>query len=427
MSAHDELAHALARGVDALGWTLLHFLWQGALVAAATALALAALRDGRPQTRYLVACGGLLASVLWPALSLALRLHGGSDAAGAGAQVAVALNGAVMSGTLRQSMPWLVAAWAGGSVLLAARSALGLAWIARARRTGAPDPRWQACTDRLARAIGVARQVRLRVVSGLASPVTAGCWHPVVLVPASLIAGMPPELLQALLAHELAHVRRHDYLVNLLQNLAEILLFFHPAVWWISRRIRIERELIADDIAAAHCGGGRQLALALSELEKRQFAHHEPALAADGGDLMNRIARLLHTSPSPRIPAGISTLLAGLLPALAAACALAAGLAHAAEPVRQADKPPHIDFNSCAKPVWPPTSLAAKETGKVTLAFLVDKDGTVADTRVKKSSGHPALDEAAVEGIRKCTFEPGLAAGKPVKSWVDMQYVWTLE
>ncbi|QGZ43181.1 TonB family protein [Pseudoduganella flava] len=385
------------------------------------------LRNARPHTRYLVACGGLLASVLWPALSLALRLHGSAEVSGTAGQLAVTLNGAVMSGTLRQSMPWVVAAWAAGSVLLAARGALGLAWIARAGRAGTHDPRWQACTDRLAQAMGVARHVRLRVVDGLDSPVTAGCWRPILLVPASLVSGMPPELLRALLAHELAHVRRHDYLVNLLQNLAEILLFYHPAVWWMSRRIRIERELIADDIAAAHAGGGRQLALALSELEKRQFAHHEPALAADGGDLMNRIACLLKTPQQPRLPASVSALLAGLLPALAAACAFAAGLAHANEPARQADQRPYIDFNTCAKPVWPAASLAAKETGKVTLAFLVDTDGRVADTKVKKSSGHPALDEAAVEGISKCIFKPGVAAGRPVKSWVNMQYVWTLD
>ena len=90
---------------------------------------------------------------------------------------------------------------------------------------------------------------------------TAGWFKPVLLVPANLVTGMPPDLLEALLAHELAHVRRHDYLVNLLQFAAEILLFFHPTVWWLSRRIRIERERIADDMAAALIGQPRRLAL----------------------------------------------------------------------------------------------------------------------------------------------------------------------
>ena len=97
---------------------------------------------------------------------------------------------------------------------------------------------------------------------------TAGWFKPVLLVPANLVTGMPPDLLEALLAHELAHVRRHDYLVNLLQFAAEILLFFHPTVWWLSRRIRIERERIADDMAAALIGQPRRLALALNALSR---------------------------------------------------------------------------------------------------------------------------------------------------------------
>jgi bla regulator protein BlaR1 len=130
-----------------------------------------------------------------------------------------------------------------------------------------------------------------------ASPVTAGWWRPVVLVPASLLTGMPPDLLEALLAHEMAHIKRHDYLINLLQNAIESLLFYHPAVWWISNRIRAERELIADDFAARQLGEPRRLALALSELERLQFSDHHLAQAANGGDLMNRIKHLLRPAP----------------------------------------------------------------------------------------------------------------------------------
>jgi bla regulator protein BlaR1 len=418
------LASRLGGMVDALGWTLLHFLWQGALAGVVTALALAALRGARPQLRYLVACSGLLACVLWPAVSLALRLRSGGSAALStpftpGMPV-------VAVGELEHRMLWLVAAWAACCATLMLRTALGLAWIAHAGRTGAVDPYWQGRLDQLARAMDVTRRVRLRIVAGLASPVTAGFWRPVVLVPASLLSGMPPELLHALLAHEMAHIRRHDYLVNLLQNLAETLLFYHPAVWWLSRRIRVERELIADDIATGHAGGSRRLAHALSELEKRQFAFHEPALAAQGGDLMQRITRLLHPAPQHDARATLSAVLATMLPALALAGALAAGGAQADTPVQKAQKGAVVNFKSCAKPVWPKASLRAEHTGKVTLAFLIDTDGTVADAEVKKSSGHPELDEAAREGISKCQFEPGVRDGQPVKSWMQMQYVWTL-
>jgi D-alanyl-D-alanine endopeptidase (penicillin-binding protein 7) len=421
------MTQRLATALDAVGWTLVHFLWQGALVGAVAALMLALLRGAHPRLRYLAACAGLAACVAWPAASLLLRLRGtdASDAAAGAAQAAMAIG----TGALQPWMPWLVTGWALASAALLARTACGVAWIVRASGTARTDPRWQARLDTLAHAMGVARRVRLCIVDGIASPVTALWWQPVVLVPASLLSGMPPDLLHALLAHEMAHVRRHDYLVNLLQNLAESLLFYHPAVWWLSRRIRIERELIADDLAAGHAGGPRRLAHALSELEKRQFAHHEPALAADGGDLMNRITRLLRPA-ARRNPSAISAVLAAALPALALACACAAGLAHAnaaAEKADQVDKEAFIDLRSCAKPAWPQASLAAKETGTVTLKFLVEADGKVADSRIVKSSGHPALDEASREGIGKCQFVPARAKGKPVKSWVALQYVWTLE
>lgn len=275
--------------IDAIGWTLLHFLWQGTLIAAATGAVLLLLRYARPQQRYLVACAGLLLCALWPALQLMLRLDGAMTVHDA---YPARTPGAVASGSqaLRPYMYWIVAAWSAGNIALALRTALGLVWIGRAVRNGGRDTVWQARLTALARSMGVTRTVRLRIVDGLRGPVTALCWRPVVLMPAALLSGMPPDLLQALLAHEIAHIRRHDYLVNLLQNAIETVLFYHPAVWWLSHRIRRERELIADAIAASHAGGNRRLAQALSELEKRQFTHPEPALAANGGDTMERAA-----------------------------------------------------------------------------------------------------------------------------------------
>lgn len=410
--------------IDALGWTLVHFLWQGALIGLATAAVLALLRDAAPQQRYLAACAGLLLCAAWPAAQLALRLQGdmtvhdahpASGPAGATARVLA----------LKPYMAWIVAAWSAGSLALALRTTLGLVWIGRVARHGERDPAWQARLTQLARAMGIRRPVRLRVVARLASPVTALWWRPVVLVPASLLSGLPPELLQALLAHELAHVRRHDYLVNLLQNAIETVLFYHPAVWWLSRRIRHERELIADAIAANHAGGPRRLAIALSELEKRQFTHPEPALAANGGDMMDRITRLLRPAPSRKGPATLTAVLPAV--ALAAACVASLAQASADVPVDKPDKHAYIDFDTCAKPAWPAEALAAKQTGTVTLRFLIERDGSVADSQVRKSSGHPSLDEAARAGIAKCRFKPARSGGKPVKAWNMMQYVWTLE
>jgi D-alanyl-D-alanine endopeptidase (penicillin-binding protein 7) len=259
-------------------------------------------------------------------------------------------------------------------------------------------------------------------VETLASPITAGWWRPVVLMPAALVARMPPELLEALLAHELAHVRRHDFLVNLLQNLAEILLFYHPAVWWLSRRIRHERELVADSIAAGLTGEPRNLALALSELEKMQFAAQRLALAADGGDLAQRIRLLVRPQ---RERGNWKAVLAAL--GLGAACLAGYANARVDAGVPAARTRAMVDFRTCAKPLWPKEDLAAEHTGTVTLKFSISESGQVLDSAVVKSSGHPGLDQAARIGIEKCSFKPATQRGKPVASWQQMQYVWVLK
>lgn len=414
--------------IDNVGWTLLHFVWQGALLGGATALALALLRHARPEHRYNVACAALLACVLWPAAELYLRLQGANmitaqmryadamlvSVAGIGA-------GGLLAWLQRQLL-WVVGFWAMCAALLTVRMALGLLWIGRTGRGERGDPPLQAAVSRMAARFGVTRNVRVRVVDNLASPLTAGWWRPVVLVPAALVTGMPHELLEALLAHEMAHVKRLDYLVNLGQNVVEILLFYHPAVWWISGRIRVEREQIADDLAARSTGEPRTLAKALSELERLQFSQQHLALAANGGDLLSRVKRLVR-------PDTESLNWKSALPVLGLAAACLSVFAQASVRHRPslADHSPRVIFNSCAKPNYPAASLALQHTGTVTLGFNVDTDGKVVESVVNGSSGHPVLDDAALEAIKLCTFRPGLKDGTPVRTWTQIQYVWTLE
>ena len=324
------------------------------------------------------------------------------------------------------------------ALVLSLRMVAGLLWIERARGAPAADAAWDGKIARMAEAFGVRGPVRLRVVEELASPLTAGWWRPVILVPASLMSSMPVHLLEALLAHEMAHVRRADYLVNLGQNLAEIVLFYHPAVWWMSHRIRVEREQIADDMAARHLGQPRQLAQALSELERWQFSSHHLAVAANGGDLVARVRRLVR-------PGRQALNWKAALPALGLAAACLSAYAHASlTSPSQADAAPSLagisdaastgastwpiaDFRSCKKPVWPASSLAAGHTGTVSLGFKISEEGRVLDSRLEHSSGHPLLDEAARKGVSLCRFSPGTENGKPVTTWMRMQYVWTLE
>ncbi|RNF30424.1 peptidase M56 [Massilia aurea] len=414
--------------VDSIGWTLIHFSWQGALVGAQTALALALLRKARPETRYLVACIGLLLCLAWPAAELFLRL--GSDS-GADGGFAIVLSGAAAgvaqesgwSGLFQRNLAWIVGAWAVCALFLALRMIAGLMWVRRAAMREGHDPAWQTRLDRLATQFGLPRPVRLRIVDGLSSPVTAGWWRPVVLVPASLVTTMPPHLLEALLAHELAHIRRHDYLVNLCQNVIESLLFYHPAVWWISRRIRVEREQIADSIAARQLGEPRRLALALSELEKLQFSTHHLAQAANGGELMSRIKQLVRPDTEAlnwkaAIPV-LGFLLAGL-----AGCAQTPPSSPAMARTDSIVNIPIAKFDSCERPKYPAEALARDIQGTVTLGFLVSAEGAVRETTLRKSSGDTSLDEAARTALARCTFTPGTVDGKPTEQWTEVQYVW---
>ncbi len=161
--------------------------------------------------------------------------------------------------------------------------------------------------------------MRLLASASATVPFVVGWLRPVVLVPAALLTGLHPAEVEAIFAHELAHIRRHDFLVNLLQNVVETLLFYHPAVWWMSAQIRMEREHCCDDVAAAVCGGALDYARALVALERLRPATGL-MVAASGGSLLERIRRLAGARDNGRSAWPLPAL--GLF--LAAAIALAA-------------------------------------------------------------------------------------------------------
>ncbi|SHN42958.1 D-alanyl-D-alanine endopeptidase (penicillin-binding protein 7) [Duganella sacchari] len=417
--------------IFALGMTLMHFLWQGLLLGCVTAAALTLLRNSRAEYRYLIACSALLACLCWPLFDLVQRLTMDTESANASLRnfewIAATIGDEETWFTLLNSLRGIVGVWALCAAILALRMIAGLLWIDRTSRQPSNCQRheqlhWEAELARLAERFGIRREVRLRVVDTLASPVTAGWWRPIVLVPATLVSGMPAELLYALLAHEMAHIKRHDYLINLLQNVIETLLFYHPAVWWISNRIRIERELIADDVAARQLGEPRRLAIALSELEKHHFSPHQLAQAANGGNLIMRIQHLLRPAPQ-----ALNWKAAIAMIGVAIACLSIYAEATAADKNVSNKTTALVNFSTCAKPRWPQAALKESRTGTVQLGFLVDRHGKVKNSRIDKSSGHSDLDEASRIGIEKCTFKPATRAGKPVESWTHLQYVWILE
>ena len=296
MNLDMRLGTDLASLVPALGWVLLYFVWQGLIVGAVSAVLLWLLRHASARWRYAVCALALLLCLCIPTVHL-LALLSGADASPS--LLATAAPPAWRA-ALQAWMPALVLAWSAGVGLMSLRLCLGLAWVGKLRRQAVNAPAiWQARLDALAQRMGLQRRLPLKLHAGLASPVTVGFWRPVILLPAALLSGMPVALLEALLAHELAHVRRWDYLVNLLQSVVEALLFFHPVVWWLSARMRAEREQVADALAAQALQDPQQLATALHALSLHAAApqHSGLLMSARGGALLTRIERLMAPGP----------------------------------------------------------------------------------------------------------------------------------
>ncbi|HVL68644.1 MAG TPA: M56 family metallopeptidase, partial [Vicinamibacterales bacterium] len=307
--------------VQAVGWALLHFVWQGTLIAAVTAAALRILRHSAADVRYVVAAIALTVMATLPVVTgvqtyASLRgagtgeprasaapasIGGGPAAIGTAAVEAdfaiappAAIAGVIPAGrSIERWLPTLVLLWMAGVAVLAVRLLGGWLWIQRMKSHGATpaDERLQRIVRRLTRRLHITRPVSLLQSPGVDVPTVIGWLKPTVLLPMSALSGLSPVQIEAILAHELAHIRRHDY--HLLQSLLETLLFYHPAVWWLSRRIRTERENCCDDLAVSLCGDAVTYARALADLEELRGAGARLAMAASAGALLDRVRRLL--------------------------------------------------------------------------------------------------------------------------------------
>ena len=317
----DVLQHPAA---TALAWTLIHFLWQGALLGAAAFAALHILRPERATTRYAISVATLGAMVAACAITFASVIREQplrSEAAIARTSVADAPAEAVPAAAEQlatdqralsaavlgpSTMSWradtidantraaIVIAWLMGVAVMMIRLAGGWMLTRRlARRAAvAVSPAIELAARSIARRLNVRRTVSILESKLVKVPTLIGWLRPVILLPTAALSGLTPDQLRAVLAHELAHVRRHDYLVNLLQSVVETLLFYHPAAWWVSAQIRTEREHCCDDLAVEVCGDRLVYASALAELTALSGTRGL-ALAATDGSLVSRVRRIL--------------------------------------------------------------------------------------------------------------------------------------
>jgi beta-lactamase regulating signal transducer with metallopeptidase domain len=316
------IAAYLGSLVPALGWTLAHFLWQGALVALVLQLLLRTCRTAK--ARHDLALAALALMAVLPVATFAWLQ----------ADVRIVRVPAGFPGLeVGRGLDWetaVVAAWLTGVAALAIRMAGGLLLIERLRRGAQPLPRaWaERCRVLHSRMAG-SLNVLFAQSEAVAAPLVAGWLKPMVLIPTAALTRFPVDQLEALILHELAHVRRLDAFANLIQSVVETLLFYHPAVWWVSRRVRIEREHCCDDLAVSAV---RDPALYVRALQAIEAARATPfgVLAAGGGDLKSRAARILGLASAPAQPALSRT--AAILILTAAATAVTHSAAVQARP-----------------------------------------------------------------------------------------------
>lgn len=329
-----------ASTVDLLAQVILHFLWQGALfgLAAACLLHVSPIRTARG--RYAFHCGLLTLLAISPvvtwqyihARSVAIsdvRGESADESGYGGALVESETNTAESSATqtnaalasaaqsvveaqgareqaartlLAHQREWIVGAWLIGVGCMAARLLLGVIGVRTLARRGKPIPAKVTCVvERLSRQLAFRVRPAVHVVERISQAMAVGVFRPMVLLPAAWISELPSEVLEAVIAHELAHLRRWDLPINFVQRAVETLLFFHPVVWWCSRQLRREREMCCDELAQAAVGSRVVYAKALAYLAHQQCSSVELLLAAGIGGakmvLLERIYSVLGMTP----------------------------------------------------------------------------------------------------------------------------------
>lgn len=288
---------------EALGWTLLHFIWQAAVIAILYRLLDWRLERNRADVRYSVALIALLCMLGTSIATLIYEYtrlgHTALAILSGGSISRLSLLGSFPQYDTDQLLRWIDSAWLIGVFFFALR-ALGGAWKLKRFRSmlsfeavGDVAARFSAVAQRME----VKSQITLRIHPAAETPFVAGLFRSVVYLPISALTSLTPDQLDTILIHELAHVRRADYAWNLVQSAMETLFFFHPAVWWLGKILRERRELCCDDIVVELCSSPFTYAKALLALAEHQEAQPRFAMALDGhqghNGLFARIARIL--------------------------------------------------------------------------------------------------------------------------------------
>jgi beta-lactamase regulating signal transducer with metallopeptidase domain len=303
---------------NSMAWALLHSVWQGMLVWGILYIVLKALREAGQTLRYYLSYGALASIFLWFAgtwmsqfqrLSMAVATRATNGAGNTavttmhltGTTAATNLTAPSLTSQLLQAMEhntnWIVALYCAGLVIMLLRFAISVAQVQALKTHDTVVPE-QALLDKLQylkSQLGIERQVALMLSARIDVPMMVGALKPIILIPIATMNNLSVEQTEAILLHELAHIKRHDYILNMLQTVAETILFFNPFVWLISRVVRQEREQCCDDIVVECTHSPLPYAKALAILEASRINSNQLAMAATGtnNQLLNRIKRIM--------------------------------------------------------------------------------------------------------------------------------------
>jgi TonB family protein len=289
-----------------LALTLVHFLWQGLLIACVLKVFYAFISPQKALSRYTLATLAMVSNLLFPIITFAIIYQTNfaqlnqSDYIISSLVVPIPYSDSYdFSENLAEYFPYLTLLWLLGVSYLTLKLLYELRYVKLLRISGVSpaDNMLNQQFMLLANKLNITQMPTLLISTNATIPMAIGWLKPIVLLPASMLSGLTAEQLEMLLLHELAHIKRYDYVINFLQTLVEILLFFHPAVHWVSVQMRNEREFCSDDIAVHHCKQPIAYARTLTETAALCQNHHhsipQMALAASGGDLKKRVIRLV--------------------------------------------------------------------------------------------------------------------------------------
>ena len=313
--------------VEAFGWMILHSLWQGAIISVALGLMMILTRKFSAKSRYFIA---FVAILFMPATAIyTFFRHYAPENKVEAVQAPVANTETAASPAMIQpaedqisvvtqpaaeksisvrlksyekyfyrNIPLIVTLWLLGMLVFALKFLGGLAYTQRLKhyRAESVSSEWQQTFSRLSEMLKLSKAVRILQSTLVKVPMVIGYFKPVVLIPVSAFTGLSPKQLEIIILHELAHIVRRDYIINMLQSVVEIIFFYHPAVWWMSKIVRAEREHCCDDIAIEKSGDSVNYARALANIQEQILVSENLAMAIGGSsnNLIKRIKRLLN-------------------------------------------------------------------------------------------------------------------------------------